>query len=131
MESAIKLDLTKTPAQIFSRNLVAIAQLQQVINDLNKLKQEDIRKVPIKKIFILNSYLVLLNATWEAFIENTIKFHAEKIINDKNKLKKILLLLSNKEVTTKVTYEDFIKDKIDCFHSPEIKKINTLFHKTL
>lgn len=65
------LNLEKTPAQLFSRNLVRIKYIQHIQLDLAKC---DAAKLELKIQFLNQSYVLQLIAFWQVFIEELAEF---------------------------------------------------------
>ncbi len=77
-----KLNLTRTPIQLFSKRLTHIKYSQLIINDL--LDNKDVGNFHEKKRYLLESYIINLVASWQVFIEELLKFGLDKIIEKTN-----------------------------------------------
>lgn len=122
MNQTVFLDLTKTPLQIFSKNLAAISHIQQIVVEIRK---GDVRKASEKTRYLLSSYIVFLISSWEAFIENSISYNVAKIKNNPQLLEKILETINMKHFTLS-EYIEYTEKLISRFHTPTPKKIDEL-----
>jgi hypothetical protein len=70
------LNLEKTPAQLFRKNLVRIKYIQHIQLDLAKC---DAAKLELKIQFLNQSYVLQLIAFWQVFIEELAEFGFRQI----------------------------------------------------
>lgn len=108
----LKTNLTKTPTQMFSKNLVRIKYIQRIQLDI---ENSEANKKLLKIDFLNKMYIFQLVAFWQVFIEDLAKsgIWLENIHNDK--LKQMNLK----------------KEKLDAqlkkFNTPSRKNIDKLF----
>ncbi|MEM9722502.1 MAG: HEPN domain-containing protein [Bacteroidota bacterium] len=111
------LILEKTPVQIFSWKLTQIKYSQLILMDLER--QSDIKKLGLKKKYLLNSYVINLVATWQVFIEDLLEYGVDKISKTITEEKIIDILRANS------------KEMIKRFNTPNTKNIDQIFKTVL
>lgn len=116
-----RLKLEKTPSQLFSKSLTHIKYTQLIIHDLDKCKENNINisQIHMKKIYLLNSYIVNLVALWQVFIENLLKYAVEGIVKVQSDTRVINILNSN------------LKINLKRFNTPNTQNIDNLFQNVL
>lgn len=112
----MKLNLRKTPLQLFSRQLVRLKYLQHIQTDLTKV---NIHKLDHKISFLNQSYVFHLIALWQEFIELLVRYKLSDI----------------RETSTShvldVTFNRFVEKKLEKFNTPNVQNIDTLFLEVL
>src|SRR4051812_118036 len=103
----------KTPAQKLSKRLVSIKFSQLIIEDL--VRDGNVKKLELKKGYLLNSYIVNLVASWQTFIEDLLQF----AVND------IVAQTSNEILKTII--KNNLEEKTKKFNTPDVKNIDALF----
>lgn len=106
----------KSPAQLFSKQLVSLKYVQHIQNDL---KKNDIKKINLKNNYLNQSYIFHLIAYWQTFIERLLLEKVNKMqleFNDKELLELIILN---------------VKNKLKKFNTPNTENIDSLFKETL
>lgn len=114
----MRLNLTKTPSQLFSKRLTHIKHSQLIIKDLERL--ENVKKWNSKKDYLLQSYIINLVASWQVFIEELLEFGLNKILENNN----------SNSVVTKVFQSNFELNK-KRFNTPNINNIDQIFKAVL
>jgi len=113
---SLRLNLTKTPVQLFSKQLVHIKYIQYIQIDLIKCKANTLEQ----KIEYLNhTYIIHLVASWQTFIEQLVKFGFEKICTN------------NLNFQLKEIARARVNDALTRFRNPNSEMIDKLFYEAL
>lgn len=115
-EKTIKINLEKTPLQLFSKRLVHIKHIQFIQDDLDKLDELDsLRKKFEKKNYLNQTYIIHLVSNWQVFIENLVQYAFEKI---------------KKGNATEIDI-DMLSGEIEVFKTPHAGNINKIFENVV
>ncbi|RAR75077.1 hypothetical protein C7420_101693 [Pantoea ananatis] len=118
----VKIKLTKTPAMIFSRKLVGLALIQRIEKDLEKLHSiegYDVSKLPQKKFYLYQAYVVHLLAGWQ-------DFHKELVTYAFAELKK-----NSENSAINSIAEKRVSELLVSFNTPSTQNIDSLYAKAL
>jgi hypothetical protein len=112
----MKLDLRKSPLQLFSRQLVRLKYVQHIQNDLDK---ETTRKFSDKIDYLNQTYIFHLVAYWQVFIESLVNRKLADITTE-----------SGQHVLDDVL-KSHVENQLKRFNTPNTENIDQLFKATL
>ncbi|EJB0393806.1 hypothetical protein MUJ57_001522 [Vibrio parahaemolyticus] len=112
----MKIDLRKSPLQMFSRQLVRLKYVQHIQNDLDI---ETTRKLDSKIRYLNQTYVFHLVAHWQDFVESLVRRKFTDIKSDSGSHPLDNLLTQN------------VENKLKRFNTPNTKNIDQLLKDTL